>query len=683
MGKKKLGGGGAKRPAGSASHGNSSGLVVVNPVLMQSALRSAPSAASSNKSKSKKNAPKPKQQQQQNKKRALDASSGGNGTSSNNKKHKKSKTSFAMNDGGRSFERKPKKRAQQSPVVSASVVSAVTSAGLFGTADGLKKPISLIVPKDEHVLAGAYWIALSRAAKRSCVVVVPNNHDVLTPPRVAGAFRHLGMQAIAIHKKMTAGQRKESVERLARTAQLASDASQLLLVTTEHFAASAVCPDADVLLLDVTSQEKFSKAAAIFQVMPSGDVSSYRPELHSTVLQQVSARLKLATQITAIAERLALSNAKDVDAKWASKLARGADLDDSDDDSGINNNGGDDDDESGRAKRKKRALSPDEQRLQALSEKLAVLVARKLDVPVSKNTSAANTASTSAAPASDNQHAKEKLEILGLVTLTAAVGAALGDERFSAQTRWMDAASGRAFGGAWDGDVRHGASKDATSLMLREQVCAARQSQQRKPAAAKPEPRQVALREWQPNENPADVDKWGGAFGKVCGHNEVVMHALRPFYPQEVLNSRVCSRVFPAPGNQGFDGCLEHLRLQCRAQAQAMTLWDAECFIYISPLGCVTWTRKNQLLGLSLASLQCLVPAMRRWTVASNGQVPPAHVLAAIQLCCSLGSAEAPDATLCLEPKLLKRIMAFALGGSVRLWKQIAKVAPLDNEVVY
>ena len=43
-------------------------------------------------------------------------------------------------------------------------------------------------------------------------------------------------------------------------------------------------------------------------------------------------------------------------------------------------------------------------------------------------------------------------------------------------------------------------------------------------------------------------DGWGGAFGKCCGHNEVVMHAVRPFAPLEVLNTKCCPRADPAPG---------------------------------------------------------------------------------------------------------------------------------------
>eukprot|EP00644_Phytophthora_capsici_P015342 jgi/Phyca11/534488/estExt2_fgenesh1_pg.C_PHYCAscaffold_240048 len=347
--------------------------------------------------------------------------------------------------------------------------------------------------------------------------------------------------------------------------------------------------------------------------------SAFRPELTTPCLQQLQARLKLARQIVDISQRI--GKTEHDDEKWARKLAKGADLDDEDD-----------------RKKKKRAMTPDEQRLQALTEKLYVVLTRKLPGLKTSN-------SSGAAQEADSQHRREKLEVLGLVTVNAAVGTVMTDERTAAQTQWMDLAEGRAHGGQWEGAVRHGASKDSTSLL-----------------------------------EPVDADKWGGAFGKVCGHNEVVMNELRAFYPQEVLNSKVCSKIFPAPGNQGFDGCLEHLRYACMGHGTNMTLWDAEYFVFISSRGQVKWSKKSQLLSLSLASLQCLVPALRSWTVASGGHIPPSAVIRAIQLCCQLGSGDKHGQ---LPPKALKRIMSFAFGGSARLWRQIAKIPPFEEETVY
>ncbi|KAF1319400.1 hypothetical protein FI667_g13178, partial [Globisporangium splendens] len=673
MGKKKhgsrLGGGGHgggnnKRP-GSNGSGSGVGLMVVNPALMQSMIASRPHISANQK--------KQQQSKQQTKKapkkRTFDADDQSSGNAKKKSKNNRSSDRDSSNSNSRKF------LNQKDPMISASVASVLTSAVLFGAAEGQKRPISLMVSKEEHLLAGVYWVALTRAVKRNFVVVVPNNHATLTPQTVASAFRNLGFQALSLHKKMTPGQRKESVERLTKSSSgtESHDAlQQLVLVTPEHFAPSAVCANVDVLLLGVPSHESYSKFAVIFQVLTSGDVTSYRPEMSNMLLQQVQARLKIALQITEIAQRLGQASGQDVDSKWANKLAKGADLGDDDDD--------DEDGTTKRKKGKKKALSPVEQRLQALTQKLMLLVARKLEDPNAKKKGTA----ASQQPGTDEstvmtQDGKEKLELLGLVTLSAAVGASLsGDERLSAQTQWMDAASGKQFGGTWDGYIRHGASKDASSLAIQKKFVTIVQSNNKD---------QSLLGQWKPNKNPADLDKWGGAYGKVCGHNEVVMHSLRPFYPQEVLNSRVCSKVFPAPGNQGFDGCLEHLRLECLAKRTPMTLWDAESFIYISGDGHVTWTKKNQLLGLSLAGLQCLMAAVRTWTLACEGRVAPKTIVEAIQVCCQLGNGDlrpSASSSSSLEVKLLKRIMSFALGGSVRLWKQIVKVPrPLEDEIVY
>uniref|UniRef100_K3XBA2 Uncharacterized protein n=1 Tax=Globisporangium ultimum (strain ATCC 200006 / CBS 805.95 / DAOM BR144) TaxID=431595 RepID=K3XBA2_GLOUD len=671
MGKKRHAGGNSKqRPGGSNGGGSGAGLMVVNPALMQSMAAS----SRSNSSNQKKQQPK-QQKKQQPKKRAIDADDHSSGSAK--KKSKNSRSHGRDTTSGNS--RKPFKK--KDPMISASVASVLTSAALFGATEGQKRPISLMVSKEEHLLAGVYWIALTRAVKRNFVVVVPNNHATLTPQTVASAFRNLGFQALSLHKKMTLGQRKENIERLTKSSSdtESHDAlQQLVLVTPEHFAPSAVCANADVLLLGVKSHESYSKFAVIFQVLTSGDVTSYRPEMNSMLLQQVQARLKIAFQITEIAQRLGQASGQDVDSKWANKLAKDADLGNDDDDDDDN-----DEDEDGNSKRKKgkkKALSPDEQRLQALTQKLVLLVARKLEDPSAKKKGGAALQQQRTSDSTvTTQDGKEKLELLGLVTLNAAVGASLsGDERLSAQTQWMDAASGKQFGGTWSGCVRHGASKDASSLALRKKFIAIAQFNNKD---------QSLLGQWKPNKNPADLDKWGGAYGKVCGHNEVVMHSLRPFYPQEVLNSRVCSKVFPAPGNQGFDGCLEHLRLECLAKRTPMTLWDAESFIYISGDGRVTWTKKNQLLGLSLAGLQCLMTAMRTWTLSCEGRIAPKTIVEAIQMCCQLGNGDLRPSTPssnALEVKLLKRIMSFALGGSVRLWKQITKVPrPLEDEIVY
>jgi hypothetical protein len=537
---------------------------------------------------------------------------------------------------------------------------------------------TLRVKSDAELLASVYWLLLTRSPRRNCVVVLPNRwgsavaqsgggHGV-SVQQLAGMFKHLGFQSLALHGKMTGGQRKANVERLAAStsdAVAADAAAQLVLVTTEHLAASAATKQADVILVaegDASVHRFGARFAQAFQVVVSSvgkDAEAvYTPALSAAkVVQQLQARLKLARQIADISQRVGQSSTAASDDKWAAKMAKGAELMDSDDDG-----------DGGRKqskKKTKKGLTPDEQRLQALTDKLFVLLAS----PVETESSA-----RAPAGAGDAQNRGEKLHVLGLVTVSASVGTAMTEERTSAQTQWMDGASAARFGGSWAGAVRHGASKDETSLQLRRQLCSCLETK----ASGH------FLGHWRPNKQPSDPDAWGGAYGKVCGHNEVVLQALRPFFPQEVLNSKVCSRLHPAPGNQGFDGCLEHLRLACAAHGSPMTVWDGDSFVHISTRGRVTWTRKRHLLSLSLASLQCLVPALRAWTVASNGRLPPNAVLLAVQLCCRLGIGHSRSQALAGDLKVAKRIVGFLLGGSARLWKQIAAFqAPLECQIVY
>jgi hypothetical protein len=77
------------------------------------------------------------------------------------------------------------------------------------------------------------------------------------------------------------------------------------------------------------------------------------------------------------------------------------------------------------------------------------------------------------------------------------------------------------------------------------------------------------------------------------------MHQVRPFAPLRVTNTRICSKAAPAPGNSGFEGCLEYLQLQCRAQHRAMTVWDTHAFHHISAAGAVSSVPKAALLQLA------------------------------------------------------------------------------------
>lgn len=94
----------------------------------------------------------------------------------------------------------------------------------------------------------------------------------------------------------------------------------------------------------------------------------------------------------------------------------------------------------------------------------------------------------------------------------------------------------------------------------------------------------------------------------------------------EVMNTRVCSKVSPAPGNSGYDGCLELLSLSCRAHARALTVWDDALFLHIDEAGACTTLPKQAMLHLPLPTLRFLVKNMKSFTVCGEGQVPPREV---------------------------------------------------------
>lgn len=110
----------------------------------------------------------------------------------------------------------------------------------------------------------------------------------------------------------------------------------------------------------------------------------------------------------------------------------------------------------------------------------------------------------------------------------------------------------------------------------------------------------------------------------------MVLQHLRPFAPMEVINTRVCSKESPAPGNSGFDGCLEMLCLTCRAHERALTVWDEASFVHIDKTGKCSSLPKQSMLHLSLPTLRFLMKNMRGFTVCGGGQKPPKEVARAV-----------------------------------------------------
>lgn len=117
-------------------------------------------------------------------------------------------------------------------------------------------------------------------------------------------------------------------------------------------------------------------------------------------------------------------------------------------------------------------------------------------------------------------------------------GAGAPEDRTVAQTRWLDGSAGHLFGGTWSGGVRTGASCDSASLELRAQIEAAKQTGRGAAVAVAAGSGNggaangkggkrgdltaaAALAKWKPNPDTPDSEKWGGRWGKPCGHNEV------------------------------------------------------------------------------------------------------------------------------------------------------------------
>ncbi len=261
---------------------------------------------------------------------------------------------------------------------------------------------------------------------------------------------------------------------------------------------------------------------------------------------------------------------------------------------------------------------------------------------------------------------RSKMQLLGMVHVSSQE-----EKKFQAQTgrtlaatRWLDETSGTIICAQcspsdrvnWK-SVRFGASKDSISCTVRDVVdgfrkfvnekygrklpkksCEERQIVQKLPQRTQDtllDGRITAIG-WRPS--PFGDEEWGGKFGKCCAHNEVVMFYMRPFAPQEVLNTHVCSRISPAPGNEGYDGCLEFLMAQCAFFKRATTVWDDAYFYHINVKGIVSKFEKAKLLSCSEAYLRFLVPNLRSWTIANSGANSIPDNVAAIKLVRAIGN---------------------------------------------
>ena len=93
--------------------------------------------------------------------------------------------------------------------------------------------------------------------------------------------------------------------------------------------------------------------------------------------------------------------------------------------------------------------------------------------------------------------------------------------------------------------------------------------------------------------------------------------ALRCECTIEVINTKLCSKADPAPGNNGYDGCLEFLIAQCTFFGRPMTVWDTHCFHHIDASGKYKFIKKASLLSLPASTLKyymvspCMFPHLK------------------------------------------------------------------------
>jgi hypothetical protein len=297
---------------------------------------------------------------------------------------------------------------------------------------------------------------------------------------------------------------------------------------------------------------------------------------------------------------------------------------------------------------------------------------------------------------------REKMAILGMIAMPTK-----GSERHKlaemgrtlAATRWIDyvptsltspyrgqsAICGECY--PW-GEVRYGASYDRESLKVTSILNAFREYVSRKAGGRLPkrweesnnvsEKLKIKLKScrvvgfgWRPHIR--GDGEWGGAYGKCCGHNEVVMFYCRPFAPLEVLNTHVCSKTSPAPGNDGYDGCLEFMQAQCRWFGRYMTVWDDNYFHFIGPDGVDRPIAKKSLLNQSTHKLKVLMLNLRHMTAQCGGQIAPNELLRTLDLLLSLANGDAIIDGLKNTLKVHKLICSYLLVGTSNSWSKASK----------
>jgi len=273
-------------------------------------------------------------------------------------------------------------------------------------------------------------------------------------------------------------------------------------------------------------------------------------------------------------------------------------------------------------------------RERSLRERLKVL----LNVPVGPVSSNMGVSFIGGKAQESGKTMRKKMIILGMIQENAGGAATSNAGRDLAQTTWLDGLSGESFDAPWQ-SVRYGAKCDAVSLRVREIVSDCKTFSY----STGEKELSINLRRrlqkccrlvgfgWCPCIGSSSEDDWGGDYGKCCAHNEICMHFVRPFFPQEVLNTRLCSRKSPAPGNNGHDGCLEFFLIQCQFFKHPMTIWDNEAFHYVNSRGEYFSFKKESFLNWPENKLRLLMDNLRYLTVHCEGSESPKDIIRFIQ----------------------------------------------------
>lgn len=163
------------------------------------------------------------------------------------------------------------------------------------------------------------------------------------------------------------------------------------------------------------------------------------------------------------------------------------------------------------------------QQVAALREKIRVLLCRPLLPDAMAVPVAGNGSSITPTNQQPSKLLRKKMVLLRMILKSEAVHTCANgasEERCKALSRWLGVASEEKFSRNWEGRVRVGASCDGASLAVRSLLEAAKQTAGR--VDRKGDDQQTeALRLWNPRPDTPDDERWGGRWGKPCGHNEV------------------------------------------------------------------------------------------------------------------------------------------------------------------